>query len=96
VTGTGKDAMTDTSQNTTQIPVTVLRGLPADASDGDAPDADLLTAAVAEALGTVVAESATIYSDPRELVRRHPRGAWGLPGAGTRWQTVFSPAGFRG
>jgi hypothetical protein len=55
VTGTGKDAMTDTSQNTTQIPVTVLRGLPADASDGDAPDADLLTAAVAEALGTVVA-----------------------------------------
>lgn len=85
--------MTDMSQNTTQIPVTVLRGLPADASVGDA---DLFTAAVAEALGTVVSESATIYSDPRELVRRDPRGAWGLPGTDTRWQTVFSPAGFRG
>ena len=86
--------MTDTSQNTA-VPVTVVRGLPAEPG-ADTPDLDLLTAAVAQALGTVVAESATTYTDPRELVRRHPRGAWGLPGADTRWQTVFSPAGFRG
>ena len=86
--------MTDTSQNTA-VPVTVVRGLPAE-PDADAPDLDLLTTAVAQALGTVVAESATTYTDPRELVRRHPRGAWGLPGADTRWQTVFSPAGFLG
>lgn len=85
--------MTDTSQNS-PIPVTVLRGLPVGAADPDT-DADLLTAAVAQALNTVIAESAATYADPRDAVRRHPRGAWGLPGADTRWQTVFSPAGFR-
>ncbi|WP_297005613.1 acetyl-CoA carboxylase subunit [uncultured Corynebacterium sp.] len=83
------------TQETTQIPVTVVHGLPA-GTDADDPEAALLTAAVAEALGVVVADTATRYTDPRDSVRRHPRGAWGLPGADTRWQTVFSPAGFRG
>lgn len=82
------------SENT-PIPVTVLRGMP----DADAADIDRVAVAVAAALGTVTAElSATSgrYADPRAALRRHPRGAWGVPGADSRWQTAFSPAGFRG
>lgn len=79
-----------------QVPVTVLRGLPTGA---DAELTDTVTAAVAAALTVVAAEASPTsahYSDPRAALRRHPRGSWGVPGRDTRWQTVFSPAGFRG
>lgn len=77
-----------------QIPVTVLRGLP----DADAAEVDRVAAAISAALTTVTAElsaAAGRYTDPRAALRRHPRGLWGVPGADTRWQTSFSPAGFR-
>lgn len=81
------------SENT-PIPVTVLRGMP----DADAADIDRVAVAVAAALGAVAAEQSAAgrYADPRGALRRHPRGAWGVPGADSRWQTAFSPAGFRG
>lgn len=86
--------MTEKTENTT-IPVTVLGGLPANV--GEAVTAQV-TDAISAALAVVVAETSASarYSDPRAALRRHPRGTWGVPGAGSRWQTVFSPTGFRG
>lgn len=82
------------SAENTRIPVTVVRGLP------EGKDADLITEAVSTALSTVASEASAAssgsYSDPREALRRHPRGRWGVPGSESRWQTVFNPAGFRG
>lgn len=92
----GTDGPDAAASGTPQIPVTVLRGLPESTSEQEAA---VLTGAVARAIGTVVEEASTRYSDPREALRRHPRGAWGVPGAtltGDRWRTAFSPAGFRG
>ncbi|MCI1256407.1 MULTISPECIES: acetyl-CoA carboxylase subunit [Corynebacterium] len=76
------------------VPVTVLRGLPG----ADPDEQDRVARAVSLALTSLAGElssSAGRYEDPREALRRDPRGAWGVPGVGRRNSGTFSPAGFR-